>query len=133
MPDVILIDYADLLQSDVRDSFRHQQNDIWMKLRGLSQERHCLIITPTQANSKSYEKALQGQSNFSEDKRKYAHVTAMYGLNQDPEGREKKLGLMRINQLVVREGEFSPTNQVYIMQKLQIGRPYLGSFFVQSK
>lgn len=129
VPDLILIDYADLLAPDTtRMEFRHQQDDIWAKMRGLSEERHSLVATATQADAASYEQDTIYLKNFSEDKRKYAHVTAMYGLNQDKKGREKKLGLMRINELVVREDDFSNDNQVYVMQKLQIGRPFLGSF-----
>jgi hypothetical protein len=127
VPDLILVDYADLLISDTKE-FRHSQDSIWRGLRGLSQERHCLVVTVTQTDSASYEQDRLRLKNFSEDKRKYSHVTAMYGLNQDPKGREKELGLMIINELVVREGEFSSAREVYVMQKLQIGRPYLGSF-----
>ncbi len=129
VPDVILIDYADLIAPDTtRMEFRHQQDDIWAKMRGLSEERHCLVVTATQTDAASYEQDTIYLKNFSEDKRKYAHPTAVYGLNQDKKGREKKLGLMRINELVVREGDFSNENQVYVIQCLQIGRPFLGSF-----
>ena len=96
--------------------------------RALSQERHALLITATQADAESYKKGRLSLSNFSEDKRKLAHVTAQYGLNQDPQGREKKLGIMRINEIVVREGEFSADNEVYVLQDLAAGRPFLESF-----
>ena len=128
VPDVIVIDYADLLTTKRKLEFRHQQDEIWRGLRGLSQERHCLVLTATQSDAKSYERDRLRLSNFSEDKRKYAHVTAMYGLNQDTRGQEKKMGLMRVNELVVREGEFHDANEVYVMQCLQRGKPFLGSF-----
>jgi len=127
VPDVVLVDYADLLTDETTD-FRHRQNEIWKGLRGLAQERHCLVVTVTQTDADSYGRDTLRLKNFSEDKRKYAHSTAFYGLNQDSKGKEKKLGLMRINELVIREGDFSPNNQVYVMQSLQIGRPFLGSF-----
>ena len=129
VPDVILIDYADLLDAgpDVKE-FRHRQNAVWQKLRGLSQKRHALVITATQADADSYVRGRLGLSNFSEDKRKYGHVTAMYGLNQDPQGREKKLGILRINEIVVREGEFSNDHEVHVLQDLYQGRPFLESF-----
>jgi hypothetical protein len=128
-PDVILIDYGDLLETDTKMEERQKQNQIWKGLRALSQEDDCLVIVPTQADAASYSKNRLELENFSEDKRKYAHVTAMYGLNQDPAGREKELGIMRINRIVVREGDFHPSQEVTVLQKLQIGRPYLGSFF----
>lgn len=128
--DIILIDYADLLVTEKTKEFRHQQNQIWKDGRRLSQERNTLVIMPTQADAQSYKQRSLKLSNFSEDKRKYAHVTAMYGLNQDKESisREKKIGLLRINELVVREGDFDSASQVTVLQNLNIGRPYLGSF-----
>jgi hypothetical protein len=128
--DVILVDYADLLayNGQLRD-FRHQQNAIWQGLRALSQEEDALVIVPTQADAASYETDRLEMKNFSEDKRKFAHVTAMYGLNQDKTGREKKLGIMRINKIVVREGDFHSSHEVYVLQSLPTGRPFLGSFY----
>jgi len=95
-------------------------------LRGLSQERHCLMVTATQASARAYGKDLIDMSDYSEDKRKYAHVTAMIGLNQTPD--EKKVGIMRINMIVQREGEFFSERTVKIAQDLRIGRPLLFSF-----
>ena len=132
VPDLIVIDYADLLSADDGkiSEFRHKQDHVWKALRALSQERHILLITATQADAESYKKGRLSLSNFSEDKRKLAHVTAQYGLNQDPQGREKKLGMIRINEIVVREGEFSPDREICVLQDLAAGRPYLESFYV---
>lgn len=130
IPDVIVIDYADILDSDPdtkRLDWRNQNNKIWQRLRRLSQERHCLVITATQAAATAYDKDTIKLSDFSEDKRKYAHTTAMYALNQTDE--EKKLGIMRISELVIRDDEFDRTRQVKVLQCLQKGRPFIGSFF----
>jgi hypothetical protein len=129
VPDVIVIDYADLLVPDVSTEFRHQQHELWKTLRGLSQERHCLLITATQADAKSYEKDRLSMINYSEDKRKLGHVTAMYGLNQDYKGREKAIRLMRINEIVKRGGEFFTSREVTVLQNLRRGKPYLGSYW----
>lgn len=127
IPDVVVIDYADLLVPDKAQSdFRHTQNQIWMSLRGLSQERRCLVITATQADAASYDQETLALKNFSEDKRKYAHVTAMYGLNQTDIEKEK--GIMRINDLVVREHEFSSRRFVTVLHHLAIGRPFLACY-----
>jgi len=129
IPDVIIIDYADLLTSDpdIRGlDFRNRQNIIWQRLRALSQLRHCLVITATQAAASAYGKDLLSMSDFSEDKRKYAHVTAMYGVNQTDE--EKQIGIMRINQIVVREDDFLTSKPVHVLQRLQIGKPVLESY-----
>ena len=128
IPDMVVIDYADLLVAERTTEYRHQQNEIWKNLRALSQEQNCLVVTATQADAKSYDKKLLSLSNYSEDKRKYAHVTAMYGLNQEKSGREKRLGILRINELVVREGEFNSTATVTVLQDLNHGRPFIGCY-----
>ena len=127
--DVIVIDYADLLIiEEAGADFRHQQNKIWQRLRSLSQEKHCLVITATQADADSYGRNRLTMKNFSEDKRKIGHVTALFGLNQDKDDREKKMGIMRINELAIREGDFSSVHEVKVLQNLHRGRPFLGSY-----
>jgi len=130
VPDCIFVDYADLLSADDAkvSEFRHRQDHVWKNLRALSQERHVMLATATQADSDSYLKRRLSMSNFSEDKRKLAHVTAQFGLNQDPQGHEKSLGIMRINEIVVREGGFSNDNDVKVLQDLASGRPFLESY-----
>jgi hypothetical protein len=130
IPDVIIIDYADLFLADKdcrRMEFRHQQNKLWQRLRKLSQERHSLVITATQAAASSYDKPLLTMNDFSEARTKMDHVTAMYALNQTP--REKQIGIIRIGPIVVREDDFDTLKNVNVLQRLQIGRPYLGSFY----
>jgi hypothetical protein len=128
VPDVVVVDYADLMAApDVRE-FRHRQDAIWKGLRGLSQKRHALVVTATQADADSYKSSLLKMGNFSEDKRKLGHVTAMWGLNQDPSGREKDMGILRVNELVVREGASSVNNVVTVLQDLRAGRPVTESY-----
>lgn len=128
-PEHILVDYADLVEAGMTGDMRHLINHVWRGLRSISQKYDALTVSPTQADAKSYEQALLKLGNFSEDKRKLAHVTAMYGMNQDPDGREKKLGILRLNKIVIREDGFHQTDQVHVLQRLQIGRPNLGSYF----
>ena len=127
VPDVILIDYADILAPERNNiEFRHQQNESWKAMRALSQERHACVLTVTQAAATSYGKANLDLSDFSEDKRKYAHVTGMFVLNQTPE--EKRSGIIRFGALMVREDAFDINHNVHVLQCLQIGRPYISSY-----
>lgn len=129
VPDVVIVDYLDILAPDAdikKLDYRNQQNKIWQRARRLSQQKHCLFITVTQAAASSYEHDTLRLKDFSETKTKYAHVTAMYGLNQTDD--EKKIGIMRINELVIREGDFDRINQIKVLQRLQTGRPFLGSY-----
>jgi len=129
VPDVIIIDYADIMAPDpdsYRMDYRHQQGRTWQRLRAISQEFNCLVITATQIKAQGYKRELLTMSDFSEDKRKFAHVTAMYGLNQSVE--EKRIGIMRVNEIVVRESDYDPLKPVWLLGRLQIGRPVLWSF-----
>ena len=127
VPDVIVIDYADILNpSDPGQSFRHQQNDIWASLRGISTEWNCNVTTATQADAQSYTKFLLDLSNFSEDKRKYSHVTAFFGMNQTLAEKPRKI--IRINPLLMRESEFNSKRYVTVLQSLEQGQFYLDCF-----
>lgn len=129
-PDIILVDYADILVSSSHKDERHNIDEIWKGLRRISQSNNKpVVVAPTQANRDSYTKKTIKKGNASEDKRKIGHVTAMYGLNQDPDGREKEIGILRINTIVARKSKFTEEQQVTVLQRLEIGRPYLGSFW----
>lgn len=122
IPDVVIIDYADILApEDSREEHRHQVNSTWKALRRLSQERHCLVIAPTQAAASSYTAKTQKMGNFSEDKRKFAHVTGCLGLNQTEPEKEKQL--MRLNWILMRENVFHPNQCLHVAQCLALGRP----------
>ena len=129
IPDLIILDYADLVEDSKSKDERSKQNNVWRGLRRMSQERRSLVVTVTQSDAMSYDTDLLKLKNFSEDKRKYAHVTAMYGMNQDHKGREKKLGILRLNELLLREGGFETTRVVHVLQNLRRGQFYTGSFY----
>lgn len=125
IPDVIIIDYPDILAPEPGCSgmsSRDQINVTWKALRRLSQERHCLVIAPTQADAASYNQETLDANNFSEDKRKLAHVTGMLGLNQTRE--EKAQGIMRLNWIALREGDFSPDYCLYVGICFRLGRSF---------
>ena len=127
LPDVIISDYADIMgPENPRLEARHQHNERWLNLRALAAERHAAVITATQADAKSYDTRSIGMGNFTEDKRKIAHVTGMWTLNQT--AKEKDEGIMRIGELAIREDDFDIRRHVTVLQCLKIGRPYLGSY-----
>ena len=127
VPDVVVVDYADNMgPEDSKKEFRHQQNDTWGAFRALSQELNCLVVTATQADAASYNRKILREDNFSEDKRKYSHVTAILTLNQD--AKEKKKGIMRLGMMFVREDEFDTTQVVTVLQDIASGQPVVASF-----
>jgi len=128
IPDVVVGDYWDLIRpEDSRMEVRHQQNDNWSRGRGLSMDRRVALITATQADAKSYEVRDLKAKNFSEDKRKYGHVTlGMWTLNQTKE--EKRNRLMRIGRLFVREDDFYEKDYCHVLMDLSAGRPYVAGW-----
>lgn len=128
VPDVIVIDYADILAAPAGNmEVRDQINTTWKQLRALSQETRCLVVTATQADAESYDKALLGKRNFSEDKRKLSHATGVVGINVTHA--EKEAGITRLNWIVLREGEFSHRRCVHVAGCLPIANPCVVSSF----
>jgi hypothetical protein len=128
--DVVVIDYADILapiRGAAEENSREQINNTWKHLRALSQQLHCLVVTATQADAASYSVETLGRANFSEDKRKFAHVTGMFGLNATEQERDD--GIMRLNWLVLRESKYSERKCVHVAGCLDIGRPAIISTF----
>lgn len=125
-PDVVIIDYADILAppKGVRDPL-DQIDETWKRLRRLSQARHCLVVTATQSSSAAYKKEsyLLGKSDFSGRKTKLAHVNGMLGINVSP--KEKDVGLARLNWIVKRTGRHNEKSYVRVLGNLAIGCPVL--------
>lgn len=127
IPDVVVIDYADLLSPPPGYVEREAINQTWKELRSISQMLHCLLVTATQADARSYGKDMLTMANFSEDKRKNAHVTGMIGINpgrdQRGEAKEWKLNFV----VPPRERESPPVLRV--AGCLGIGNPIMVSIF----
>jgi len=126
VPDVVVIDYADLLAFGAgRMDYRHQINEVWKAMRALSQSWHCLVLTATQADAASYDSSFVVERNYSEDKRKYSHVSMIITLNQTP--MEKAESVLRIGRMFVREDDYSSRKFTTVLDGRVVGRPYLGS------
>jgi hypothetical protein len=127
VPHVVISDYADIFGPESsRYDEQGNENARWLGLRRVTQERKHCHITATQADADSYTQKTLTKKNFSRDKRKLAHVTAMFGLNQTPA--EKALGRLRVNEIVVREDEYDTRKCVTLIQSLKTGRPVVGSY-----
>ncbi len=128
VPDVIVIDYADILSMDHPGlEGRDKINETWKRLRSLSQIFHCLVVTGSQTDTGAYKTNIITKSNFSEDKRKLAHVTGMVGLNVTE--KEKDRGITRLNWVVLRERAFSVGKCVYVAGCLDVANPAIRSTF----
>lgn len=124
--DVVIVDYPDIMAEEKPGmDFRHSENLRWKKLRALSQDYNCLVIAVTQADAKSYDQKSLKRSNFSEDKRKYGHVTSFYTLNQT--AKEKAAGIMRVGCLMARDNE-QIIDECTILQHLSTGQAIIASY-----
>jgi ACT domain-containing protein len=128
--DVVVIDYLDLVAPEggmKQQDFRHQVNESWKIFRRISLEQHCLLLGATQAAASAYEAKTVRKKDFSEDKRKNAHVTGLVGINQTAE--EKEQGLYRLNWVFLRDGKWSDTQTVWAAGELAIACPCVISTF----
>jgi len=124
IPDVVVVDYADNLApepSTKNMDYRHQVNESWKVMRRISSDWHLLFVTATQAAASAYANSVIRKSDFSEDKRKNAHVTGMLGINQTSE--EKTQGIYRLNWVFLREGGWADHEVVYTAGCLGLACP----------
>jgi len=121
VPDVIVVDYADLVEPPYGMEERQGINHNWKYMRRLSQDYHSCFVTATQSDAGSYDSYLLTKRHFTGDKRKLSHVTGMLGINMTFE--EKNKQLTRLNWIVNREEDWSEDKTVHVAGCLKVGRP----------
>ncbi len=132
IPDVIIVDYADILQADDKSLTGVQKEDeVWMTLARMATKRNALVITATQLNKDSLAAKQISASHTARWIGKLGHVDAMFALNQTPE--EKLIGVMRISILEHRHKHFIETQNCYLLQNLYVGQPHLDSYMEEIK
>ena len=136
IPDVIVIDYADILAPEDKRIVGRDQIDLtWKAHKSLAASRHCIVFTASQTNRKSAERLDTGTGrsgakkmvwsfDVAEDYRKLAHVDIMIILSQTP--KEKQMGVVRVS-YVNRYGEFDETHPVKVLQNFAAGQVILDS------
>ena len=126
LPDVIVVDYFDILASSRKyHDGRDQTNSTWMMGSRISGERNCLVVTADQSDAAGRNQRSLNVSNFSEDKRKDAHLDIRIALNQTPA--EKRDKVARVSVLFHRHKEYLVQKEVMILQELSLGQPLLDS------
>jgi hypothetical protein len=124
IPDVIIIDYADILQPESKQKDpRHQIDEIWKRLKGMAYERSALVVSGSQGNRGSTDKEILNEKDIAEEARKLAHADIWLALNQTP--REKENGVWRIGILEHRWKRFSKRRQLMALQQFDVGQPML--------
>ncbi len=131
IPDMVVVDYADILLAEGKEEERHKLDKIWKRLAALAQERHIIVLTASQAKSGARKQRSVKQGDYAEDYRKGATVDLAIGLNQldsEDEGKsEREQGVMRLSAMAVRHTAW-PNEELYVLQNLKIGQPALDTF-----
>jgi RecA-family ATPase len=128
IPDVILIDYPDILKYESNKETRHAINDTWLTLRAISQERNCLVIVVSHTNKATLDRDVKS-SDFAENSAKLNHITQALSINQSEDDVEN--GVQRISVLADRFEHFNPSYECVVTQCLDIGAVHLDSRVVK--
>ena len=120
IPDVIIVDYADILKPDTSGDKRNQIDDIWKNLASMAAERNAIVFTASQGTRGSIYKSDMSQDDLAEWIGKLAHVDIFLGLNQSPD--EKHSKVIRTNLLVHRHKESDENVSALMLQQLEVGQ-----------
>lgn len=122
-PDVVIIDYADIMAPSEKGEYRQQIDGIWKRLRALAQKRKCAVFTASQTNRGAISREVEAE-DVAEDVRKIAHVTSMVAISKTKYCKQNKLAIF--SQMAIREGE-AEMRKVVATQNLTLGRPIIES------
>jgi replicative DNA helicase len=126
IPDVIVIDYADILRPEdgIDDGFQ-KEDRTWIALSQLAMERNALVVTPTQVTKAGQDATQLAAKHQARWVGKLGHVDVMLALNQSEQ--EQKHGIMRISTIAHRHEKFFPNHNCIVLQNLDLGQPHLDS------
>jgi len=124
--DILIIDYADLLHSDVKGEDRDKLNNIWINLRRYALEKNICIVTASQSGREASKEDSKAH-NITGDIRKLAHATRLIAINGNKD--ERSRGIYRLEVLAEREGSIV-NDQAVVLHCLDIGKCCLDSRFL---
>jgi len=126
IPDLIVVDYADILgPEDARVTGRDRIDETWKTLKRMASEIHCCVASASQANRQSFDKKNVTQVDASEDIRKISNSDLFLSINQTPT--EKRECVTRINKIAAREDDFDQYESIIVLQQLALGQVMLDS------
>lgn len=126
VPDVLIVDYADVLRSlNPNQEVRHQLDEIYKNLGRIATERNILVLTASQTNRAGAGKKSIGGMDIAEAFSKIAHVDSLAMLQSSPQ--EKRNGILRVSVGYNRDGDCDAEKQVAVLQNLALGQPFTDS------
>lgn len=128
LPDLIVLDYADIMCPDKSGEKRHELDQIWGDLSAICEEFNIHILTGSQTNRNALSRDIE-QGDLAEAQAKSAHVAKMFALNQTNENKEQHL--IRYAVMYNRHTEFLTNKQVGVLQNLACGKSMIDSRYVK--
>ncbi len=125
IPDVIVVDYADILKPETKGEKRNQIDDVWKILSSMAAERHCIVITASQGTRGAIYKEDVSQDDLAEWIGKLGHVDIFLGLSQTLD--EKSENIVRANILAHRHRSVDEATFAAMLQQLDVGQFLLDS------
>lgn len=122
VPDIILIDYPDIMKHKGGGEKRFQLDDTWMGLRAISQARNCCVFAVSHTNKTTFDRDIK-QGDYSEAAVKSNHLTLAIALNQNDEDRENSA--VRLSVMKDRFSRFNPKHEIIVLQALDVGQVFL--------
>lgn len=127
IPDVIITDYADRISPDTKtQDFRHGLSAVWDAHKAIALERHCLVVTASQANT-ARTGGDANEGSWAESISKLSVIDIGFALNQKEE--EKRAGIMRVPIVAQRHERYDSGAPVTVLYSYDIGRPALDSWW----
>lgn len=128
IPDVIVLDYADIMCLPPGKEKRHQLDALWLGLRGITTAMNNLIVTASQTGRETVGgKRDADESNIAEAVSKLNHVTRMVTINRSKD--DKKNGIYRMSCQTMRDGQ-ECFDSLVVCNCLAIGRPWMEDRFM---
>lgn len=130
IPDIVVLDYADLIKPNNGGEKRHQLDDIWEYLRGWGQENSVTIISASQTNRVSADAEYLKDTHVAEDYSKIAKLDLGIGLCQTDKLKER--GVMNINIVAHRHKGYIQSNVCTVLQDMAHQQSHLDSDFAHN-
>ena len=105
IPDLIIVDYGDLVKPSIKGEKRDQLGIIYAELRAMGQTRNAAVWTASQANRKALNKKLIGKGDIAESFEKIAIADIVVAVCQTREERQMSPSRARLFISAHREGE----------------------------
>jgi len=126
-PDILIIDYVDILFLDSKFNDYKLEDERWKMLAKIAGELNVLVITATQGNKAAHSADVLDATHQGGFYGKARHVNLMIGLNQKPD--EKAMGVMNYGITEGRSVKYVQGQMCTVLQDFKTGQACLDSYY----